>query len=645
MAVLSAGLLAVCARLSSLVSTLLCGYLALVLTTAGVVLVLSPAREVTPTGLVVAEAVVLLATTALWWARGRPRLSLVSARSAARGLLTSRPTALFFVAVLLLLGYELVLGFTFPPNDWDSLTYHLARVASWTQFGGVHWIANAPTDRMNEFQPLAEEELFFLMVAGGSALIALPQFVAGVAILVAVYGASRRLGFTVSSATGAACLLATFSVIALEASTAENDVFAASFPIVAACLLLDRSDGFEAFLAGAAAGIGLGAKLTTVLVLPILVWLACLGGRRRLLGAITGGAAGFAALAFWSFALNAIHTGHLLGNGGGRTEFTAAPSYPATVESGIDLIYGALGPAAISHTLTFTLAAFGLLVAAGATVYAVRRRRSAPHDVAAAAGPFLVPVLVLGIGAAVVGLVRLWGHPAPQPASIDFGALGGFLWFAVSVFAIVRYVQGRVDQRQLALAVAGPLYIVLLVLYATYNPVITRFLLVPVALTAPLFAHLFRTHVGTAALSVVAAVVAVAAVVLVWNKPIDSADGWFWQISQPESLALHDDADVAAALTAYNSLVPPRACVGVLFAQEDPSYLLYGSQLVHHIVYLPNIDPPDQARNLGLTDVVIGRYPETGNTSGFQSAGWTIRDLGTVWQLASRPASGTVCRS
>ena len=39
---------------------------------------------------------------------------------------------------------------------------------------------NAPADRINEFQPLAEQELLFLFAATGrAALFALPQYVAG----------------------------------------------------------------------------------------------------------------------------------------------------------------------------------------------------------------------------------------------------------------------------------------------------------------------------------------------------------------------------------------------------------------------------------------------------------------------------------
>ena len=89
-------------------------------------------------------------------------------------MVTDLPTAAFLVFVLVLLGYELVLGLTVPPNNIDALAYHLAKAAAWAQHGGVYWIPDAPTVRMNAFQPFAEQQLLFLLVAvHGGRLIAL----------------------------------------------------------------------------------------------------------------------------------------------------------------------------------------------------------------------------------------------------------------------------------------------------------------------------------------------------------------------------------------------------------------------------------------------------------------------------------------
>ena len=61
------------------------------------------------------------------------------------------------VVVIVVWAYQAVLAVTVPANNADALTYHLSRVASWAHHGGVFWIPNAPTDRLNQFPPNAEE--------------------------------------------------------------------------------------------------------------------------------------------------------------------------------------------------------------------------------------------------------------------------------------------------------------------------------------------------------------------------------------------------------------------------------------------------------------------------------------------------------
>jgi hypothetical protein len=378
----SAGFLAAAARFRSLVSTLLLGYLALAACIVGGVLVLSPFRDVHPGPLALAEALVLVGAVAIWLARRRPGLPLDGPRAALRAVLGRPETALFLAAVALMLGYELFLALTVPPNNYDSLTYHLARVAAWAQHGGYFWVPNAPTDRINEFQPLAEQQILFLYAATGStALYALPQFVAELAILVAVYGAARRLGFGVRASACASFTLATFTLVALEATTAQNDLVAASFPIVAACLLLGDT-ALEALLAGAAVALGLGSKLTTALVLPILLVLALLRGRRATLLAGAGAVAAFAALGVWGYVLNLDHTGKLLGHGGGRIENTTSPSWPGTAVTALFLVYETMDRGVLTNPEVRWLAVIGVAggVAAGAWWLLRRRPREAAAE-------------------------------------------------------------------------------------------------------------------------------------------------------------------------------------------------------------------------------------------------------------------------
>ena len=204
-AVTTAVLLALAARLSSLVSTLLVTYLAFTANLGLVTIALSPFQAVTRAGLGAAEAVLLVSAAAVWWVRGRPAPPLGLARTAAREVVTDLPTAAFLAFVLVLLGYELLLGLTVPQNNTDALAYHLARAAAWAQHGGVYWIPDAPTIRMDAFQPFAEQQLLFLLVAvRGGRLVALPQYLAELAALIGGLriGATNRLLGTPGSRRG-----------------------------------------------------------------------------------------------------------------------------------------------------------------------------------------------------------------------------------------------------------------------------------------------------------------------------------------------------------------------------------------------------------------------------------------------------------
>ena len=665
-AVASALLAAAAIRVPSLVGTLLAAYLALVANLALATLVLSPANWVTRTGLGGAEAVALAVAALAWWLRGRPVPSLAPVRTAAGIVLRDPVTLVFAGFVVVLLVYELVLAVTVPPNNGDALGYHLPKAAAWAQHGGLVWIPDAPTVRINAFQPLAEQQILFLLVAGGGsgALVALPQYVAQLAILLAVYGAARRLGFDLRRSALAALLLATFSLPALEATTAQNDLVVASFPIVAACLLLGVSTA-EAALAGAAVGIGIGAKLTSLLVAPVLVALALLRGRRALAASAVGAVTGLVAIGMWGYVLNAVHTGHVLGAGTGTVEDRASPSYPGSVANFFDLLYGLMDVSVLWKGLIDALA-LGAVAVGGAVLWI--RRRAAPRealaDAAGSAVPFLAPMLVLGGAASIAFVADRWGFPIRGPGGVlapvnenlnqiythianeDYSAFGpvGIVSLVLAIALTVRAVLRRTaDLRQLALAAALPFFLVVISLVTFWNPFLIRFFLVPAALAAPLLAHLFRSRFVTAAYAVAAALAITLTLTRVQTKPLSSPYGLGrpWNLTQADAMTTNSRTEYARALTDYRRLVPPRACVGALLGSFDPSYLLFEPRLDHRVVYLPGGgDPVSSALRNGLFYVVVNPSQHPGAVERFAQAGWKVRSLGGYWALAADAHGG-----
>jgi len=654
-AVVAALLLAASLRTPSLVSTLLAAYLAFVADLGLVTWALSPLHAVTRTGLAAAEGVLLVVALAAWVARGRPGFPLRAAVPSIRAVVTDPVSAVLLATIGALLAYELVLVLTAPADNWDSLTYHLARAAAWLHHGGIYRIPNAPSANFNDFPPLAEQQILYLFVAVGSgALFALPQYLAQLAILVAVYGCARRLGFAPRPAAASACVFATFSFVLLQATTAQNDLFAASFPVVAACLFLGTSRA-ELALGGLAAALGLGAKPTTALVLPVLACLVLLRGRRAVLPALAGAAAGLLAVSVWPYALNAIHTGHVFGEGGWTN--IGAPGQqsnrPGAVSSAVDIVYQLMDVAPLSDHLIRDLAFAGLVTAV--IVFAARRR---PLEAILVAVPFLAPWLAIQGGDAIAFVSRSWGFPVRGRGGnvggiarvVDvsaFGPIGAVLLLAAPLAALVVFARRRDDPRRLVFAAALPVFLVLLA-QAKYNWYLTRFLLIPAALTAPLFAIFLRSRVVIAGFLVVAATIAGMVVTQDPARPLDGRGvfGPPWDLTQAQAAYLTDQPGVGDAVSALGRDVPSRACLGAVLGAGEPAFFLSGPRLQRDVVYLPVASALSESYGHLLSYVVVSTGKNSWAAGRFRDDGWQVKRLGSYWLLAAAPHAGDgVCHA
>ena len=620
---------------------------------------LSPFRAVTRGWLAAAELVLLAISLAAWQRRGRPSPTVRHVPGVLRALLRDPATALLLVVVAAALVYELVLGLTVPPNNGDSLTYHLTRVAAWAQHGGVYWVPNAPTARINEFQPLAEQELLFLFVATGKgALYALPQFFAELAIVAAIYLGARRLEFGSRQAACAALLFASLPLVALEASTSQNDLVAASLPAVALALLLGTSE-LEFVLAGAATALGLGVKLTTALVLPVLALLALNRGRRVLGLFALSGTAAFVVLAMWGYVLNLSNTGHVLGHGGGRVEQQATPSLTGSPATAFRVLYKLIDLSGLSGRLLLGLALLGILAGLG-TFLGLRRRHRGGRVAGLAAGAVALPLLAPRLEPSVAHVLHLVANavslPVEAPASTGgpfiwgvgyvanedfsgFGPIGGLALLAVSLLVLTPWARRRVGDRVAILGIAVPLFVVFLGLWSKYNPWLNRFLLVPVALAAPLLALLFRRREVALAIAVVAAAGLIGVELHNGLKPLQSGAVAPWRLTQAQAFALTGQPG-ATQMASFAAALPPHACVGAVLGPDDPSYLLFGPRLSRKVSFLPVAGAVSAARRAGLAAVVIGQAP--GAASAFRAAGWRVGGQnGPGWVLATAPGAST----
>ena len=643
-------------RISGLAASLVAAYLAYVANLGVTTLVLSPFRQVQTATLAVAEVLLLAGAAVFWHYRGRPTPTRDGLRAVIAVLRGDVVVAAFGVVVLAVLAYEVVLASS-PPNNGDSLTYHLTKALAWAQYGGVHWIANAPEVELTSYQPLAEQQLLFVFVATGSTVLyALPQYLAELTVLTAAYASARRLGFDVRRSVCASFFLGTFSVVALESVTAQNDLFTASL-VAAAVLFLIGPARFEPALGGFAAALGLGAKLTAGLVVPILAWLAWTRGRAAFLIAVAGGIVGAVSIAMWGYVMNVRHTHHLLGAETGGLQDRANPGYPRSLANAFNLLYGLMDNSVLTHVTIHALALAGVLAGVGVLMWA-RSRPTRIGDGAAVAWPLLAPLLVT-LGAAFVAwgsglfdvpirgthgmLVALEANlnlEYGRIANEDYSAYGPIGIIGVLV-AIGITLRNRVDRSRVVLALSLPIFLVLISLTAVWVPFLIRYFLLPAVLTAPLLAQLFRTRLATAAIAMTAALSI--GVTLFHNGPkqFDNPNdlGRPWNYTQEQALRANSMGYAATAYAAFRARTPTNACVGAIMASNEPYSLLFGRHRERTVVFLPQTNAAAEAASHGLAYVVLSAQEAqpAHEADVLAEAGWRVAKLGDYWLLASRP--------
>ncbi|MGX5688868.1 ArnT family glycosyltransferase [Arcticibacter tournemirensis] len=177
------------------------------------------------------------------------------------------------IAVLLLL----VQGIIYPPNNWDSMTYHMGRI--------VHWLSNNniypfPTSIYRQIYqpPLAEYWIAHICILASSDLFAnAVQLFFFVAVIITALEIARELAFSKNAKIFLVLFIASTPEIVLQATSTQNDIVAAFF-VLACCLFCIKAYKKDSFwnllILGIIAGLGCLTKGTVYLyLLPVfLIW-------------------------------------------------------------------------------------------------------------------------------------------------------------------------------------------------------------------------------------------------------------------------------------------------------------------------------------------------------------------------------------
>jgi hypothetical protein len=599
--VATAGLTAAALRLRSPLSFLLAIY---VLGAGEIVvlgLALSVPKWVNDAGYLAGSAVLLAAAAAGWWRSGRP--SPPPLPSLRAGTLRRHPIAAALAAVVAAVGcYELFVAVNAPPNNGDSLTYRMSRTAAWAQREGVHWIEGAHTERQNEF-PLNSElqALYTLAFLDSDRVAALPQLAAKIALVLACVGCARRLGYGRAASLFAGLVLGSLTEVALQAVSTQNDLATAAFVMAAAYFVRVPSTASIA-LAGAAAGLALGTKITAFLALPSLLIIAAASlPRRRLLAAAASVAIGVGLLGSFAYVRNVIHTDRAFGYAREQQGYRPDVTLPGTISTLARITYQFVD-----------LSGFRVRTA---WLEPVERASESAFD---ALGIATDPPESRGFPFSfTINVVAHEDHAF-------FGPLGFLLVLPLSGAFGVAWALRRTDVAHLGHALALPLFMLGLALAFRFSDE-ARYLIVPVALTMPLAAAVYRWRAVAAGVAALAALTLVFAHAYNVLKPTGlQAQDPVWTLPRNEAMTL-DVPERQPLLDAVDARVARTERLGIVLLPSDWDYPLFGHTFDRRLVPLPGRQPLLEAEHLGLRWVVFGhdRRPQRPGWRGrrFERAG------------------------
>ena len=582
------------------------------------------------------------AAVALAVARGRGRLPAFDL-GAVQELARDRLILVLGVVVALELAYVLALALFTPQNDGDAIHYHLTRPALWRQEGALGLIDGTADARMNAFPPHAEILIGAAMTLSATArYVGLVQLTALLVAVAAVFGIARRIGIDRRLATLGALLFATLPIVALQASTALNDVVVGALGAATAFFLL-RTARLDLALAATSTALLLGTKVTGILALPGLALVAVVAHRGSdRLRALGGLAVGSAVGSYWYLA-NLVRTGD------------AFAGFAEEQRGGTDPVVwlGRFGRLAIDAVeLPGAVGRDRLLYVAAAVVVAcvalLAVRGWAGRLLALVAG--VLTLLPLAMPTLEDGLLRVhqkaWYELGrPELGNLDpgrdvtkagtlftwYGPVGLLLTVATLVVVVRRVRRGTLPSVALVLAAAPVLWIAAIAIGVTYFEWNGRFAMGGVALAAATWGVLLeRRAVAWAAIAVTAVTVGLT-LVHYDEKPSglrlleDTGRASVWSLTRAQVQGIVPGLE--QLVRRMDEVVPDDASVGIFpspFPEEEGArgiqllpFPLFGDQLGRRIVYRRDLEEAEAA---GVDWAVLPDDAETRCRAGWQVA-------------------------
>lgn len=165
--------------------------------------------------------------------------------------------------IFLALSTAFVLDLVMPPNNWDSMTYHIPRMESWFQNGSILNL-QSQVDRQI-WNPQLGETLLLIPKAlnDNDHLLNLIQFLALISIILIFTSLSRSLKIHPNVRLLGIIILFSWPTVLLEATTTQNDIIAALTCLICWIFLVEVKANSSSKLANVLFGISLAVAVAT----------------------------------------------------------------------------------------------------------------------------------------------------------------------------------------------------------------------------------------------------------------------------------------------------------------------------------------------------------------------------------------------
>jgi hypothetical protein len=213
------------------------------------------------------------ATALAWRSVNRSYLLTVIHTCRAQARTLEMSARLSLMMTLSILGLTLIVALSAPPNTWDSMTYHMARVAAWIQHGNVDFYPTSIT-RQNYQSPLSGFAILHLQLLSGSDRLAnLAQWSSFLLCIVMVSLVIKELRQPLTAQCFGALLTATLPAAILQATSTQTDLVCGAMCLAFAFLLIrftrEQTPSY-AIYCGLALGLALLSKGTAYLFIAAI---------------------------------------------------------------------------------------------------------------------------------------------------------------------------------------------------------------------------------------------------------------------------------------------------------------------------------------------------------------------------------------